>query len=190
MIDALIIYALSCYMVYYVVGQSDLLATPRAWVLRTLPGWLTYPLSCSLCFTFWLSLALTLTGVVYMGALTLLAAPVVNLLLDMGVKALIRANEPPVIAEGKTITSGDQSITAWRGGDVMIGTVGPVSVRAGEMVHITSDTPPPMAVDHGDGIKIPDSMRFINLAANEKVPPSPSPTLSRASRASRTAPRW
>ncbi len=114
MLEALLIYSLACYMVYHVVGQSDLLSKPRAWVLRTFPGWLTYPLSCSLCFTFWLTLMGNLFGFVQMDLVVLFAAPVVNMVLDLIVRALIRANEPPVMGEGKTLTCGDQSATTWR----------------------------------------------------------------------------
>lgn len=129
-------------MVYHVLSRADILAKPRTWVLRTFPGWLTYPLSCSLCFTFWTSVALGILGIVPLGVVTLLVAPVINLVLDLVVKALIRANEPPVIGEGKTVTQGDMSISNWRFGsmqyprvDRVVGTAGQ-TIAPGEMVTV------------------------------------------------------
>ncbi len=155
MIDTLIIYALSCYMVYYVVGQSDLLAAPRAWVSRKLPGWLTYPLSCSLCFSFWLTLVFGLLGVVSIDALTLLAAPVVNLVLDMVVKRL--ANQPNE-QKNKAILD---LCASWGGNSQWRDAVTKEAIaalRAGEMAA------------NGDGVKIPESDPWWKTLGGTKPP--------------------
>ncbi len=174
MVDALIIYSLATYMVYYVVGQSDLLAASRAWVSRKLPGWLIYPLGCSLCFAWWLTLVLGVLGFVALNVLTLFAAPVVNLVLDLIVKALIRANEPSVIGAGKTLTCGDQSVTTWSGPTV-VSAMAASSLRAGEMVCVAplapfTGTNPVLAPWKGS---LPEGWQMVNPYGYGDVPGCP-----------------
>lgn len=161
MLEALLIYSLSLYLVYHVVSRSDLLTKPRAWAFRMLPGWLTYPLTCALCATWWMGIAGSIVGLIVAPWWMLLAAPVVNMVLDLIVKALMRANESPVMGEGKTVTSGDQSITTWSGPTV-------VTVRAssdlcaGELVKVA----------HGDGFKIHPSDPWWKTLGGTQPPPT------------------
>lgn len=118
MIESLLVYALSVYALFHVVGRSDLLAKPRAWALRVLPAKVTYPISCAFCFTIWTSLFLAalmwvLTGFVFASHLSLLAAPVINLLVDLLVKALERAanGSPTAYPTSQTVTSTTSSHT-------------------------------------------------------------------------------
>ncbi len=159
MLEALLIYSLACYMVYHVVGQSDLLAKPRAWVLRTLPGWLTYPLSCALCFTFWLTLAGNLSGFVQTDLIVLFAAPVVNMVLDLVVRWLVRANEPPVCLPAVLET---RSMYAVCGGPVTAGQV--VKVENG-YIFPTVTTPAT-----ADGVKIHPSDPWWKTLGGTKPP--------------------
>lgn len=126
--EELIIYALAVYALFHVAARSDLLTRPRAWVVRTLPGWLTYPLGCAFCFAWWSTWVLGILGIASLNVVTLCAAPVVNLILDLVVCALRRANEPPVSV------SWDASTT----------------YRSGDLVGIarTSDTTPFNPLDH------------------------------------------
>lgn len=118
MLSFLIVYALIIYWLFHVIARSDILAHPRAWVLRTLPAKLTYPLSCSFCFTIWTGILLTVTGVVGFSPTVLFAAPVVNLVLDLCVRAFIRANEPSVLLTplaSETTTSSSCTGNTWSG---------------------------------------------------------------------------
>ncbi len=153
MLEALLIYALCCYLVYHVLARSDLLAKPRAWAFRSLSGWLTYPLTCALCATWWLGVAGSVVGFISAPFWMLLAAPVVNMVLDLIVRLLIRANEPPVMGEGST------GISTWRAPSVFVGTAA-TSVSAGQMVQVA----------HGDGVQIPESMRYAHWPTNERAP--------------------
>jgi len=106
MIDELFIYALSVYALFHVAGRSDLFAKPRNWALRSLPGYLTYPLSCAFCFTIWTGIAFTglvwlVTGYLSLSHLTLLAAPATNLIVDLVVRVLLKRADPaPVLLTG------------------------------------------------------------------------------------------
>lgn len=143
MLDHLIVFALSVYWLYHLLTRSDLTATLRAWVLSWAPGWLAYIGTCVFCFTFHVALLLTLLGVINASIVALCAAPVVNMVLDMVVRWLIRANEPPVMGEGQTVTQGDQSITTWRAPNVIVGTLAAPAV-AGQMAQVyLGDTTPP-----------------------------------------------
>ncbi len=141
MLDAVILYSLAIYMVFHVASRSDILAKPRGWVLRTLPGWLVYPLSCGLCFTFWLTLVGNLLGFVRVDLIVLFAAPVVNMVLDLVVRALIRANEPPVCLPAMLES---RSLYAVCGGPVTAGQVAKI-----ENGYIFPTTPV-----NGDGVKV------------------------------------
>lgn len=100
MLDQLLTYALTVYLAYHVVSRSELLRRPREWAKAKLPAKLVYPLGCALCWTWWCGLALTAgiwigTGTLLLSATVLFAAPVFNMVLDLAVRALLKANEPP-----------------------------------------------------------------------------------------------
>lgn len=105
-------YALAVYLLYHLASRADIFNVPRKWVIKMLPSWVTYPLNCALCFTFWISVILTCFVWIYAGILTLsasilMAAPVLNMVLDMVVRALIRLNEPPPVSVSTTVTTGN-----------------------------------------------------------------------------------
>ncbi len=126
MIDALFLYSLSIYWLFHLLTRADLLSAPRRWVFSTFPSWLTYPLGCAYCFTFWVGLFFAVATTFWVGVVAipfcLLAAPVFNLVLDLGVRALIRANEPPIIPPSATETP--YSITVLGGGGGSGGSIG------------------------------------------------------------------
>lgn len=102
MIESIVIWSLLTYFVFHVVSRSDLCAKPRAWAFRTLPGWLSYPITCPLCFTFhasWLASLLVFmwSGVLLVNLAMWFGAPVINMVVDLCVRVLRRADEPPLI---------------------------------------------------------------------------------------------
>ncbi len=104
--EALLIHCLFIYWLFHVLTRSDLLATPRAWFLLVMPKWVGYVATCAFCFTFhtawiYMVLQMVLTGWLVFQPLYLFAAPVINMVLDLVVRALIRINEPPVMPELK-----------------------------------------------------------------------------------------
>src|ERR1035437_4730536 len=102
----LLIFSLTIYFFFHIWTRSDLIARPREWILSHVPQWLAFLVTCSFCFTFhvaWLgTIALwILTGNLFFSPAILFAAPVINLVLNLVVKVLIRENEPPVIGRNK-----------------------------------------------------------------------------------------
>lgn len=87
----LVLYCLAVYLLFHLACCADLFARPRAWAFKTFPSWLTYPLQCALCFTFWVTLGGILAthylGFYVEGEWTaLFCAPVVNMLVDLYVR--------------------------------------------------------------------------------------------------------
>lgn len=116
MLDTLIVHTLACYALYHIASRSDVLRRPRQWVLRTLPGSLTYPLNCAFCWTVWLGLLTTValwlgTGMLILSPTILLAAPALNLVTDLVVKWLLKALEPPLLCvpQYSTTSGGTQA---------------------------------------------------------------------------------
>ncbi len=150
--ETLIFPALFIYFLYHVLTRSDLCAPARAWGRLFAPQWLVYIWHCPLCFSFWTSVGYTLwtmvtTGFLIFFPILLFAVPVFNMVLDLVVKALIRVNEPPVIGEGKTLTCGDQSITTWRGSNVVLCTAA-TPIQAGQLVAVVPGDAPFNPLDH------------------------------------------
>ncbi len=111
MLDHLLTYALTVYLSYHVASRSELLRRPREWARAHLPRKLTYPLQCSLCWSWWCGLAITValwlsSGILMLSASILFAAPVFNMVLDLAVRALIKANEPQALALSSNTASG------------------------------------------------------------------------------------
>lgn len=117
MIDLLLTYCLCVYLLFHVWNRSDLTHKARNWMARHAPGWFTYATSCALCATWWISLTLWVFGIMGLGIITVLAAPVINLVLDLVVRTLIRANEPPLIC-----VSSQPSTSTTTGTVVRVGT--------------------------------------------------------------------
>lgn len=161
----LLIYALCVYAVFHFLTRSDMMRRPREWVLARSPRGVRYVSTCAFCFTAWVAIALMavhlmLTGELRIVPAALMAAPVINLVLDLIVTALRRANEPPVIqvtASPSTTTTGS-----------VLATVTAVSdIRAGQLVAMT-DVEGVYAVD-GDGCQIPESTRYAHLPGGRPV---------------------
>ena len=99
MLDQLLFYSLAVYLVFHVINRSSILESTREWGRKVCPRWVGQLLSCALCFTFWIGVLWTAwlrisTGDIIISVSTLLAAPVVNLVLDLVVNVLLKANAP------------------------------------------------------------------------------------------------
>lgn len=106
--DATIIYSLFLYLWYHLLSRSDILARPRDWVLRTFPSFLTYPLTCSLCFTWWVSLILTgflwfINGKWDLVLGYAFTAPIINYLIDLWVRQSLSRLTPPLLTKAALI---------------------------------------------------------------------------------------
>lgn len=88
MLEALILYSLFCFAVFYLLNHSDLVKAPREWVYQRLPGWLAYSLSCAFCLTFWVSLGLAIWSGLPAGIV--LTAPPLVLLINLAYVRLSR----------------------------------------------------------------------------------------------------
>jgi hypothetical protein len=155
----LVVYALVVYFAFWVLGQSRICARPRAWLRKVSPEWIVYPLGCPVCFGWWVGVGLTLlkwlvTGWVLIDLEALCAAPILMLVLDEALKALERANTPPIVMGGTlTSTGGGSTVLATSGAP--LGASGLVPLKGAE-------------VAVGDGVKIPESMR---VCLNPPPPP-------------------
>ncbi len=111
-----IVYSLSVYWLFHLVSRSDIMEAPRNWAFRVFPYSLSYPLTCAYCMSFWIGLFVGLPimyDIIGFSALPvcLLAAPVFNLLLDLEISSLIKANqEGPEIKTYTTVQSGTSTI--------------------------------------------------------------------------------
>jgi hypothetical protein len=86
--DTAFVYSLMVYFFYHLIAESTILSAPRAWVTRVAPPWMTYPLRCPLCFTWWVGALTTLafrwnTDIWVFDPLTLFIAPVINMFLGL-----------------------------------------------------------------------------------------------------------
>src|SRR4051812_32749036 len=114
--ESLILWCLGVYFVFHVLARSDILVRPRNWLVKVLPSWMTYPLGCAFCFSFhvgWMVTLLVLitTGWFILDFARLLVAPVINLIVDLCVRALMRANETPVVTTTVSTTqAGDRTV--------------------------------------------------------------------------------
>jgi len=100
MLATLLIYSAAVYLLFYLLNYSSLGGPVR----RHLPRRLAALTQCSLCWTWWVGVGLTLLGWVWHGVLVLdimplMAAPVVNLLVDLWVKERLAAVKPPPIPQ-------------------------------------------------------------------------------------------
>ena len=81
LIEAIQLYSLNAFLLFYLLNHSKILSKPREWCGRSLPKWLRGAFSCSLCFTFWLSLSLMFLGAADLVHVT--AAPVLVMFLNL-----------------------------------------------------------------------------------------------------------
>ncbi len=170
MIEQLIIFSLSVYWLFHVLSRSDILAKPRELAARHAPKWLTYIFHCAFCFTWWVAIGLTLaqwvmSGWMVINLVIIFGAPVVNMMLDLVVKALIRANEPPPIGEGKILTGCDHKITMKTRQNVMSG-VAQTPIIAGQLVYCNP------RFDPWQG-SLPEGWEMINPYGTGDVPGCP-----------------
>lgn len=96
MFSNLIIYCLSIYFFFHLFGRSDIAASLRCGLNKILPSGILYIGQCAFCFTFWVGLVVSVVISFFAGLVFipyfLFAAPVLNLVLDLVVRALLRVN--------------------------------------------------------------------------------------------------
>lgn len=102
MLESLILYVLCVYFVFHIVSRSTILEGPRTYLVQILPSWVTYPLFCAFCFTWWIGwglgiLILLTTGLWVMSILNFMAAPVMAFIIDLCVQWLLRMNISSVV---------------------------------------------------------------------------------------------
>lgn len=56
--EQLLFYSIAVFFLFWVINYSEILEKLRAAVFPVLPRWIGYPLSCSVCFSFWITGAL------------------------------------------------------------------------------------------------------------------------------------
>ena len=83
----LVIYCLSVYFFFHLASRADLFAKPRAALVKVLPNFATYPLTCCFCFTWWVGLGVSVVlsfylWTIFLSPMLLMAGPVFNLVLD------------------------------------------------------------------------------------------------------------
>lgn len=84
-------YPLSVWFFFYLFNYSYLFESARNSVLRMLPTYGGYLLSCAFCTTFWLTAMAT--HVLPLSAWVIFSAPVTNLFLDLAYKKLAGVKE-------------------------------------------------------------------------------------------------
>ncbi len=73
-------YSLSVYFFFFLVCHSTIFSVVREKIFNMVPPGIVYIANCAFCFTFWISCALV--SAFQLPFWYLLAAPVVNLLID------------------------------------------------------------------------------------------------------------
>lgn len=150
--EALILWTLGVYFLFHVLARADLLARPRNWLVKVLPTWMTYPLGCAFCFSWWTAvfttaLVLVTSGWFILDLARLLAAPVINLIVDLCVRALMRANEPPLIEVKPSVQEGDRTVRStassnvhafdWTRADILMSRPGGLYLNADKLPNPT-----------------------------------------------------
>lgn len=133
-----LIYALSVYWTFQLASRAELFNRPRAWLLNRLHPMLAKPFSCAFCWSWWVGVVFILglwlsKGVLVISTPVLLATPVINMVLDLVVRSLIRMNE-------LALNSSEQpkwSIRTYER-NVVTGTA-LTETKAGEIVTITTE---------------------------------------------------
>lgn len=139
MLSELIVYCLVLYFVFHVLNRASFTARLRGWIARAWPQPVAYATTCAFCWTFhwgWVLMVLKLlfTGTLSVALLSLCAAPVVNLVLDLLVKALLKVNEPPLL---NPLTRFEPVTTTTGGANTVVG-IAENGVQAGQIVSIPS----------------------------------------------------
>lgn len=98
--DDLLIYSLGVFFFYHLVAHSDLLKSPREWAIRVLPSWMTYPLSCPFCATWWITVFLCIISLQFLPVF-LLCAPVINYVIGLTTDALKLYLQPPRVTQSE-----------------------------------------------------------------------------------------
>lgn len=90
-LETVVLVSLAVWMAFYVVNHAEMTVRLRETALPLLPKWLAYPLTCAICFGWWVMAAFSLlTGFTPL----LLLVPPVTLLIDLAYQRL-RPNERP-----------------------------------------------------------------------------------------------
>ncbi len=87
MLEAIVVYSLAIWMVFFLVNHAEMFNTVRAVIAPKLPRWLKYSLSCALCFGWWTCVAVSLF---FSGSFALLnvCCPPAVLFLDLSFRRL------------------------------------------------------------------------------------------------------
>lgn len=92
--EALLLYCLQVYFVYYLLNHATMFDKVRAAILPALPWWLRELIECPFCVGFWVTFVLSLlVGFSYL----ILCAPPVVLFMDAAYCRLKIPAEPPIL---------------------------------------------------------------------------------------------
>ena len=81
LLEAIQLYSLSLFFLFYLLNYGKLLSKPRAWCAKSLPAFVRYPFSCAFCFSWWIGLMSMVLGAG--NALHVVAAPVLVMFLNL-----------------------------------------------------------------------------------------------------------
>lgn len=56
-LEAILTTSLALWMAFYLVNHADMFSRLRAAAMSVLPRWVAYPLSCPICFAWWVLVA-------------------------------------------------------------------------------------------------------------------------------------
>lgn len=81
MIEAVLLYCLAAWFAFFLINHAEMFDKVRAAAMPALPRWISYPLACSFCFTFWTLAAFSLLA----GSWTplMLYCPPISLLIEL-----------------------------------------------------------------------------------------------------------
>lgn len=111
MASDLLVYCLLLYFPFHILNRASFATRLKGRIARVMPSGVAYATGCAFCWTWWIGVMITVgkllsTGVLTISPLSLMAAPVLNLLLDLAIRALIKANEPPLLTVQSVTTNG------------------------------------------------------------------------------------
>lgn len=96
-LEQVVLTALAIWFVFFLINHADLTAKVRNALMPALPRWLSYPLQCAICFSFWLLAAFSLfTG----WNPLILCVPPVTLGIDLSFRRL-QPTAPAAKEDGK-----------------------------------------------------------------------------------------
>lgn len=104
-LEAIATTSLSIWLVFYLVNHAEMFSKLRAAAMPVLPRWISYPLSCPICFAWWVLVAVcVLLGPTWL----VLWVPPCVLMLDL---AYLRLRHPQTATFTLTSASGTTTST-------------------------------------------------------------------------------